>query len=599
MKTLLRLPSGSVIDGWHVLRELGNGGFAVVYLTQKDGQLRALKVARHRDASGDERQTHARAMRELTALLLLMEPGHPNIIKALGYGYAEAGNVYVALEYVDGWTLGEWLEKKHPTFHEVLRVFVKLASALTYMHRKGILHRDLKLVNVLIRKSDGEPIIIDFTCATYTQAADLTESGLPPGTDRFRAPEQFTFLREHRDEHRARYAFQVADEIFAFGAMLYELLTDPRPTEARPRETLNSPLDPPAPARSLNARVPAALSDLVESLLSRDPERRPVDTEVLERELAELVAHPGADYMAPAHPPSEQRQPELPAGRGQAGRKPSSSKLRAWPGKVFARVSHSGKVLAAGAAAAAVLTAVVALWDHPHAVEPPATPIAAGTPSASGVDPSVAPAPDMSPLAPAPVVGTLPTPAPVPEEGSTVKTQPPEDPKQSRRQKASPGSDLRKVVPIACALATGCTGAQVRPEPFTCPEGAVATRKRLRWGESQRFSVVLDDRYGDWGDHWYRAGDTVVGVVPDGLDPTQAKKISSGTRFLGGKVYISPEKRESGRPGRIFVKYERVKLPQQDELPVCFIVATEADELKDGAARAPNEAVGYVVDWWP
>ena len=595
---LIRLPSGASIDGWHVVKELGDGGFAVVYLVEKNGLRRALKVARHRDASGDEKQTHARVMRELTALLML---DHPNIIRHCGYGYAESGNVYLALEYVDGWTLGEWKERKHPTFHEILRVFVKLAAALTYMHSRGILHRDLKLSNVLIRKSDGEPIIIDFSCATYTQAADLTESGLPPGTDRFRAPEQFKFLREHRDEHRARYAFQVADEIFAFGAMLYELLTDPRPTEARHRETLNNPVAMPRPARRINARVPEALSDLVESILSRDPARRPVDTDALQRELAELQAHPAADYQEPAHPPSEQRRREPPEG-GDPASKRRWSKLRALGGGVVARVRNSGKVLAAGAVVAVVLAAVVALWGRPAALEPPAAPHAAGRPLPPSAPPSVPPpmpAPDMSPPAPAPVVGTEPAPAPVQEEGSTVKTLPPEDPKQARRQKTPPGRDVSKALALGCAIATGCTGAQVRPEPFTCPDGTIAARKQLSWRESQQFSVVIDDRYDPWRNVWLRPGDTVVGVVPEGVTPSQAPVAPPGTRFFGGKVYVSPEKTADGSPGFIIVKYDRVKLPKQDELPACFIVEVEADELKDGAAKTSNRSAGRPVDYWP
>ncbi|KFE72525.1 serine/threonine protein kinase [Hyalangium minutum] len=579
MTTLLRLPSGTVIDGWHVLRELGDGGSAVVYLVQKNGQLRALKVARHRDASGDDMQTHARAMRELTVLLLLMEQGHPNIIKPLGYGYAEAGNMYIALEYVEGWTLGEWQEKKHPTVHEILGVFVKIASALRYMHSKGILHRDLKLSNVLIRKSDGEPILIDFSCATHTQAAELTQSGLPPGTDRFRAPEQFQFLREHRDEHRARYAFQVADELFTVGAMLYELLTDPRPTETRPRESLNNPFAPPSPVRELNARIPEALSDLVDDLLSRDPTRRPVDTAALHRELTGLHADPGAEYGEPAHPPSAQRQPRLPAGRA------------------VARAHRSGKVLAAGGAAF-MLAAVVALWSRSDAPEPPTAPRATGTSSLFRVEPSGPPAPDMSP-ATAPGVGTEPVPVPEQKEGSTVKTPPPEDPKPARRQKPAPGSDLRKVVPLTCALAAGCTGPQVRPEPFTCPEGAVATRKQLRWGESQHFKVVADDRYARLEDVWLRAGDTVVGVVPDAILPEQREVAPPGTRFFGGKVYVVPGETKTGKPGQVFVRYDRVKLPRQDELPVCFIIDLGADEVKDGAARIFNSTTGSPVDYWP
>jgi len=92
-----------------------------------------------------------------------------------------SGNLYLVLDYVDGWTLGEWMERKHPTVHEVLCVIVKIAAALAYIHSRGVLHRDLKWANVLIRKSDGEPIIIDLGCASHALAEDLTEEGLPPG----------------------------------------------------------------------------------------------------------------------------------------------------------------------------------------------------------------------------------------------------------------------------------------------------------------------------------------------------------------------------------------------------------------------------------
>lgn len=569
---LIRLPSGAVLDGWRVLRELGDGGFAVVYLVEKNGQRCALKVARHRDASGDDKQTHARVMRELTVLLML---DHPNIVRHRGYGYAESGNVYLALDYVDGWTLAEWKERKHPTFHEVLRVFVKIADALVYMHSRGILHRDLKLANVLIRKSDGEPVIIDFSCATYTQATDLTESGLPPGTDRFRAPEQFKYMREHKEEHRVKYAFQVADEIFAVGAMLYELLTDPRPTEARPRESLNNPAAMPPPARGLNPRVPEALSELVEDLLSRDPERRPVDTEALRREIAELEADPRADYQAPAHAPSEQRQAE-PLDGAQSAELHLPSRRRG---------------LAVGAVAAVVIAAVAALWILPGAptlpsAEPPLPPVTAVLP-------------DMSP-APAPVVVTGPALAPEHKEGATVKTEPTEAPKLTRTprgQKTAPSADVCKGLSLAAALALGCTGAQIRPEPFTCPEGAQRAMRELRWNDGDRFSLAIDDRHGEFEKIWLRTGDTVVAVVPQHERGQQAAP--PGTRFLGGKVYVFPDKSNSDAPARIVVTFERAKLPRQEEVPVCVVVDTTADALKDGAGRTSNRDVGLPVNYWP
>jgi serine/threonine-protein kinase len=125
-------------------------------------------------------------------------------------------------------------------------------------------------------------------------------------------------------------------------------------------------------------------------------------------------------------------------------------------------------------------------------------------------------------------------------------------------------------------------------------------REQLHWRESERFSIVMDDRYDTWGEVWLRAGDTVVGVVPSGVrDPRQREVAPPGTQFLGGKVYVSPEKTESGKPGSVIVKYERVKLPNREELPACSIVETSADELKDGAAKTRNRAGGFSVDYWP
>jgi serine/threonine-protein kinase len=589
----IHLPTGAVIDGWPVVEELGNGGFAVVYLVEDNGGPHALKLARHREASGDDKQTHRRVLQELSIITAL---NHPNIVRHRGSGYAENGNVYLVLEYVDGWTLGEWKERKHPTAREILCVFIKIVSALAYMHARGVLHRDLKLANVLIRKSDGEPVIVDFSSATYALADDLTDGGLPPGTDRYRAPEQFSFLREHKDEHRARYAFQVADEIFAVGAMLYELLTDPRPTEPRARSPLNDPTIPPLPASEVNSRVPEAFSDLVESILAREPKRRPVDTVALLRELEELLADPGPDYATPVHPPSEQRQPERAAGDAPLLGEPASQ-------------SRPRGLGALAAGAAVVLATVVALWGLPGKVPAPtAEPHVAARPVPPGV-PSTSPktaSPDMS--APAPIVpgDAGPSPAAVPEKGSTVKTQPPDEaPKQARTgrgQKSSPMPDVCKALPLVAALAAGCPGVQVRPEPFECPSGAVqAMREELRWDRGrERFSVLIDDRHVGHERVWFSAGSDVVGVVPKGVtDPRQLQVAPPGTRFLGGKVYLIPERTPLGSPGRVIVKYDRVKVPGKDELPVCFVVDTSAEALKDTAARAINGTSGKPVTEWP
>ncbi|MFY2561962.1 serine/threonine protein kinase [Corallococcus terminator] len=577
----------TLIDGWQISRQIGDGGFAFVFLGEKHGRCGALKVALHRETSGDFKQTHARTLRELTALLML---NHPNIVRPQGHGYTVTGHAYLALDYVEGWTLAEWAERKHPTFREIIAVFEKLVGALSYMHGRGVLHRDLKLLNVLIRKSDGEPVIIDFSCATHALAEDLTDGGLPPGTDRYRAPEQFKFLREHKDDPRARYAFQVADEIFAVGVMLHELLADPRPLEKHARFDLNDPNHVPRSPRLVNARVPEALSELVEGLLSRSPTKRPVDTEALRRELAALRADPVADYDVPAHVPSERRRSEhvdreLPA---------ASSSLavpapRSWHGGLTERQRLAGRwgVIFVGVVA---LVAAAALWRYSReAPAPHSTP------------PRMVP-PAMSPFAPSPVEAPALALAAAQKEGSTVKTPPPETPPQGRAvrmpKKFAAAVECASLSLVA-ALAAGCPGAQIRPEAFTCPAGAEeAMLENLHWRFKYKWSLVLDDRYGQEEDIWFTAGEVVVGVVPKNIADDQRKLVPPGTRFYGRAYYLSDKMGRADGPALI-IRYDRVKLPGQDEQPICFVVERDVKEFKDGKVKSWNRGSGVVVDRWP
>ncbi|WP_375756961.1 serine/threonine protein kinase [Corallococcus exercitus] len=599
--TLLHAPPGTLIDGWQVSKPLGDGGFAFVFLGEKNGRHRAIKVAQHRESSGDPKQTHARTLRELTALLML---DHPHIVRPQGYGLAESGNLYLALDYVDGWTLAEWAERKHPTVREILGVFEKIAGALAYMHRRGILHRDLKLSNVLIRKSDGEPVIIDFSCATYTFAEDLTDGGLPPGTDRYRAPEQFKFLREHKDEHRARYAFQVADEIFAVGVMLHELLTDPRPTEFRPRFDLNSPALPPPPPRLANARVPAALSDLVETILARDPKGRPVDTEALRRELADLRGERSAEYDVPAHPPADQRHGGPAPAALSAPSTPQSLKRHV---AMMERPLRAGRWLA-GVVCIVALVMAAALWrSSGSATGGPAGPHDAAAPRPPPATTHSAPPethpPAMTPAGPSSVTVPGPAIAAAPKEGSALKTPAPEA--------SPPGRALRlpkkSVAAVECAslslvaaLAAGCPGAQIRPERFTCPAGAEeAMREHLHWEEGDRFSLQLDERQAGFDNVWFTAGAEVVGVVPKGVnDDRQAAVAPKGTRFYGKAYYLSDKMGRADGPALV-IRYDRVKLPGQDEYPICFVHEGTVVEFKDGRVMAVNRGSGKVVDRWP
>jgi eukaryotic-like serine/threonine-protein kinase len=620
------LAPGAVVDGCEVLRELGDGGFAFVYLVKREGQLYALKVARHREKSGDATQTHVRMLRELAVLAQLV--GHPHVAQLRGHGYLPgSGNMYLLLEYVEGWTLAQWLECKHPTVHEVLRVFEKLAAALASMHSRGFLHRDLKLANVLVRQSDGEPVIIDFGCADHAMSADLTGEGLPPGTDRFRAPEQFKFLREHKEEHRARYAFQVADEIFAYGAMLYELLTDARPTQERPRPSLNHLLIPPEAPLRLNPRVPVEVSEWVESLLARAPARRPVDTETLLREVAELAAITDAEYTQPVHPPLAQRQPApAPPEEEQAPAVPEPAPPRFEGSPRTSKGALRSRMLQAGAGlGVAALALGLTLWRWPSAGPTPTPSPAQAVAAAPVASPAAPEAPPASPPAmptppPARAVDPDPAgPADTQKEGSTVTIQQPKAPQEAstlRGTQKPPSSALCKTLPFLAAVAAGCTGLPVRPAPFECPERVQRIMlQELGWEHGDVLEVALDDRWDRnvKGGVVFRPGAEIVSVVPEdhwkqvgrirwkGIEGKMVLKAPAGTKFWG-RVYVDPQDvvaGHRGEPAALLVKYERAKLPGQEEVPVCAVGRSDKAYKveKDGATRASNGggAVVYLV----
>jgi hypothetical protein len=142
----------------------------------------------------------------------------------------------------------------------------------------------------------------------------------------------------------------------------------------------------------------------------------------------------------------------------------------------------------------------------------------------------------------------------------------------------------------------GCTGLPVRPEPFTCPERVQDIMlDELGWEEHDYFTVALDDRWDDRvkGGVVFRPGAEIVSVVPEtGLDDEQRKKAPPGTKFWG-RVYVDPQDRVAlgrGEPAALLVKYERAKLPGQEEVPVCAVgrSAKAYTVEKDGATRASN-----------
>jgi serine/threonine protein kinase len=604
------LPPGTMIDGWKVVEPLGAGGFGAVQKVEKNDRLYAIKIALLPEGTPDEKKTHARTLRELLCLLLLE---HPNIVRVAAHGRWPAetgGHLYLVLEFIDGWTLAEWLERTHPTVHEIIRVFVKIAAAVAYMHGRGVFHRDLKLVNVLVRKSDGEPVIIDFGAADFAQAPDLTDGGLPPGTDRFRAPEANRWWYANKKKPKARYDFRVTDELFAFGVMLHDALTDPRPTEDRQRTAVNSVLRQPRDPQARNPRIPDALASLVRRLLARDPARRPEDFEAVRRELEELLDHQGAEYKALAHSPSAQvSEPSEGA--------PKSPPPEEAPVKVGWR--SRWRLVVGGAVAAAALATAVATYTLGRGFREPSSEAAQQVRAQPEMVMSTAPPQSPGPMnserqppaaSPAETPATETDPdstvtASIQKEGSNVKTPKSAPPPPQKPPKFASHAEFLawcRSAAIAGTLAAanaGCPVAQVRPEPGDCPADAVKAMREhgLQDGNLVRFT------FGGYEEGLSPPlkGGRIEGTVIErrGFSGTTAN-LPPGTRLFG-ELWPAPDKEQ---PDVAALRFDRVQLPNGSEFPVC-IVSSDTGNLAveerqaPGVIRTGGAPNGTVVYRWP
>lgn len=601
------LPTGTMIDGWKVLEPLGAGGFGSVQKVEKNGRLYASKIALLPEGAADEKKTHARTLRELLCLLLL---DHPNIVRVVAHGRwpdETGGHLYLVLEYVEGWTLAQWIERTHPTVNEIIRVFVKIAAALAYMHARGVLHRDLKLINILIRKSDGEPIIIDFGAADFTQAPDITDAGLPPGTERYRAPEANRWWHLNRKKPKARYDFRVTDELFAFGVMLYDALTDPRPTEERDRSAVNGILVPPRDPQARNPRIPMALASLVRRLLSRKPADRPEDFEAVRRELEELLDHQGAEYKALAHSPSAQvEQHSGEAAVGDELREEAPVKARS-----------RRRLVAGGAVGAAALAAVGVYALGRGFVEPssetarqverqPEKVVATAPPSQSpGSMKHESPPPAAAPPATEPDPEST-VAASIPKESNvkTPKSAPPTPPKAPRF--ASHAEFLAwcrstAIVGTLAAANAGCPGAQVRPEPGDCPEDAVKAMEEhgLVDGSTLAFTLGGDIKKGTPSPP-IKGGRVEATVARRASGSTGTSNLPVGTRLFG-ELWTTPYKEQ---PDLAALRFDRVQLPNGSEFPVCIVANDDGLLLVEereptGAIRTAPAPTGMVWYRWP
>jgi len=266
---------------YHIVREIGEGGMATVYLADDLRHERkvALKVLK------PELAAVVGADRFLAEIKTTANLQHPHILPLFDSGEADTFLFYV-MPYVEGETLHDRLQReKQLPVEEAVRIAVAVAGALAYAHERGIVHRDIKPGNVLLQA--GQPMVGDFGIALAVGAAGgtrLTETGLSVGTPFYMSPEQAT----------GDMSVGPASDIYALAAVLYELLTgDPPYTGSTAQAVLGkilqgTPVSATAVRRSIPVHVDAAIRKALEKL--------PADRFRTATEFAAALTDPGFRY---------------------------------------------------------------------------------------------------------------------------------------------------------------------------------------------------------------------------------------------------------------------------------------------------------------
>jgi serine/threonine protein kinase len=244
---------GEHVGPYRIERLIGRGGMGEVYLARREDadfeQHVALKLMRI-GAGGDEGRRRFLVERRLLAKL-----EHPNIARLYDGGFGDDGQPWYAMEYVDGAPLTRYCDERRMPLSARLRLFAKVCEAVDHAHRHLIVHRDLKPANLLV-DARGAPRLLDFGIAKLLVSADA-DSGAETAlmTPEYAAPEQL------RGE-----AVSIATDVYALGAVLFELLTG-----RRPFADALAPREPPLASRACADGTPD-LSARVEARALRSPD---------------------------------------------------------------------------------------------------------------------------------------------------------------------------------------------------------------------------------------------------------------------------------------------------------------------------------------
>ena len=255
--------SGQMLGQYELRELLGVGGMGAVYRAYQSSLKREVAVKVLPLSLAAQPGYAERFIREAETAAALE---HPHIVPIVDYGTAN-GTSYIVMRLLTGGTLAERLAQRSgrlPSLGEISDLLKQMASALDYAHSQGVIHRDLKLTNVMF-DAQGNAYLVDFGIAKLLGGAGLTSTGMALGTPSYMAPEQW----------RGEEVTPAAD-LYALGVMTYQLVTGRVPFEApTPYALMHKHLHEEAtPAQALRVGLPEAVTPILQRAMAKEAHER-------------------------------------------------------------------------------------------------------------------------------------------------------------------------------------------------------------------------------------------------------------------------------------------------------------------------------------
>lgn len=311
---------GQVVLGQYELVDvLGQGGMSVVYqgrhrITDQQVALKILppELAAHA-------QVKSRFLEEAKALAQL---DHPNIVHLYNFGQ-ENGSFVLAMQFVIGKTWERLiLESERLSWQQTTRIGIDVLRALEYAHGRGVVHRDMKPSNVLVRELDGAATVMDFGIAKMTTSSRLTATGQTMGTVRYMSPEQ---VRGQEVD--------ASTDLYSLGATMYESLVGETPFEGSTHFDIMSKhlTDPPVPPSQRGAVLPVELEQALLRCLAKKPKDRFASAREA-RKVFEAVLREHGGELSETQRVSRDLLQEKPGRQGGLGLAPTAAATPPAPG---------------------------------------------------------------------------------------------------------------------------------------------------------------------------------------------------------------------------------------------------------------------------